>query len=136
VPPPTGPPVGTIGSSSGGASIPPPPPPVDEKPGILAAINRYEQAYARLDADAVVAAVESLRPERNKLAQDFRNMERQSVSILNPNIVIQGGTRATVTATRQIKAQPKGAREQTSSGAVTIQLEKRPSGWAILDIRR
>jgi ketosteroid isomerase-like protein len=130
--PPTGPPVGTIGSSSGGASIPPPPPPVDESALIRAAIRQFESSYTAKDADAHARVYVGV--SKAALQRGFDQMRTQQMTIVVKTIDVRGTT-ATAQVRRQIKNTPKVGSTPDIDDDRTLVLQKRGAGWVITEVR-
>ncbi len=114
-------------------AAPPPPPQVNpDETAVVAALQRYAQAFSNNDAAGVSAAMPSM--EVRATQKSFGQLDSQKMTITNPRVTIEaGGARATAVAHVVHQVQPKAGAAQTPlNRAVTFDLEKQNGAWIIL----
>jgi predicted Ser/Thr protein kinase/ketosteroid isomerase-like protein len=101
-----------------------------EEAAIRSVVERYRDAYNRLDANAVQSVFPSV--PIGPLRTAFSRTERQSVTYANLVVNLDAaGTTATVTTATRVVAKPRGASEQTSEAPMTLTLRKNGNTWII-----
>ena len=131
-PPPPAPAAAPAASAPPAAAAAPPPsrpPQVSEEPAIRSVLNAYTKAYSDLDADAVRRLYPTVNYDVVK--RGFEGLKSQQVQIQDAQIVVTGST-AIVSCRIVTAAAPRVGSPRTDARAAVLRLEKRDSGWVIV----
>jgi tetratricopeptide (TPR) repeat protein/predicted Ser/Thr protein kinase len=107
---------------------PAPTPQVNESEQIRAVLQRYAQAYQSLNVEAVAALHPSI--DKARVANDFRALRSQTVSIACPTVNVAGNT-ATAMCVVTTRAQPRVGNTLNRTEPTVFQMQKNGGSWIV-----
>jgi ketosteroid isomerase-like protein len=112
-------------------------PPVDETPAVLAAVQRYADAFDRRDADALRQVWPSMTAQiYGRLKASFGAATGIHLKLANENVALGAdGTTAIVNADITQQYTPHGEKAQTRTDHTVFHLEKNNGNWVIRNLQ-
>jgi serine/threonine-protein kinase len=140
-------PVTEVARDTAAASTPAPPPPnivrgapgrlpsmpapVSEEARVLAALDRYKQAFQERRVEALEEVYPALTPEqRARLRRDLAVVDRYQIEFSNTQVAVRGDA-ATVTTVVTREMQPRVGRPQRNATPTTFYFHKAGDAWVI-----
>jgi hypothetical protein len=109
--------------------------PTDDTSQVLAALGRYRDAYAALDAAAVQRIYPTLAPNLvEQLRRRFESYKTYELALTQPRVDVQNET-ATVRTLVTHKTIPRVGSPQSSAVETEFRLLRDARGWTITDVK-
>ncbi len=109
--------------------------PIDENKEVLAALGRYRDAFAALDASAVQRIYPTLAASQvDQLRRTFESMKTYDIAVTQTRVDVKNDT-ATVRAVVAHKMVPRVGSPQSNAVETEFRLRRDAGGWIITDVK-